>query len=61
MVLLYTVLGYILKLRNPVPGEEKSTLFSFILLLTFSLILITVSFIYLKAFIETSKKERKKK
>jgi hypothetical protein len=61
MVLLYTVLGYILKLKNPVPGEERSTLFSFILLLAFSIILITISFIYLKAFIDTSKKERKKK
>lgn len=60
MVLLYTILGYILKLKNPVPGEKKSTLFSFIILLTLSIILFTVAFIYLKAFIDTSKKQRKK-
>jgi len=61
MVLLFTILGYILKLKNPVPGEGKPTLFSFIILLILSIILFTVAFIYLKAFIDTRKKERKKK
>jgi len=60
-VLIFTIFGYILKLRDPVPGEERRTLLSFILLLFISLILLIVSFIYLKAFIETSKKQRKKK
>jgi uncharacterized protein with PQ loop repeat len=61
LVLLYTILGYILKVQNPVPGEERPTLVSFIILLILSIILFTVSFIYLKAFIETSKKQKKKK
>ncbi len=61
MVLLYTILGYILKLRNPVPGEEKTTLITFIILLTLSLILFTFSFLSLKSVIDTNKKRKKKK
>jgi hypothetical protein len=61
MVFLFTILGYIIKLKNPVPGEEKSTLISFIILLTLSLILFTIAFIFLKAFIDANKKRRKKK
>jgi hypothetical protein len=61
MVLLYTVLGYILKLKNPVPGTEKSTLVSFIIFITLSIILFTVAFIFLKAFIDTNKKKKEKK
>jgi hypothetical protein len=60
-VLIFTVFGYILKLKNPMPGEENRTLFSFILLLTISVILLSISIIYLKAYIETNKKHRKKK
>jgi hypothetical protein len=60
-VLIFTVFGYILKLKNPIPGEENRTLFSFILLLTISVILLSISFIYLKAYIDTNKKHRKKK
>jgi hypothetical protein len=61
MVLAYTIFGYILKLRNPVPGTEKTTLTSFIILMTVSLILFTISFIYLKAYIDTNKKRARKK
>lgn len=60
MVLTYTILGYILKLRDPVP-EEGSPIYSFILLLILSLVLLSVSFIYLKAFLESRKKKDKKK
>lgn len=60
MVLIYTILGYIIKLRNPDP-EEPPAIFSFILLLIFSLILFTVSFIYLGAYIQTRKKRGKGK
>jgi uncharacterized membrane protein (DUF485 family) len=60
-VLVFTILGYILRLRNPVPGTEKTTLFSFIILLTISIILLSVSFISLKAYIDANKKYKKKK
>jgi hypothetical protein len=61
MVLVYTIFGYILKLRNPVPGTERTTLISFITLLTVSLILFSISIIYLKAYIDTNKKRRKRR
>lgn len=60
MVLLFTVIGYIIRLKNPLPGEDNHTFLSFLLLLTVSLILFVVSFIYLKAYIELNKKNRKK-
>jgi curved DNA-binding protein CbpA len=61
IVLTFTIFGYVLKLKNPEPGTEKTTLISFILLLTISIILLSVSFIYLIAYIETNKKHKKKK
>jgi DnaJ domain len=61
LVLTYTIFGYILKLKNPVPGTERTTLASFILLMSISLILFTISFIYLKAYIETSRKHKRGK
>lgn len=61
MVLVFTVTGYIFKIHDPVPGEEASNLLSFILLLVISLILLGVSFLYLKSYIEICKKSRKKK
>ena len=59
-VLVFTVFGYILKLKYPVPGEESRTLMSFILLLIISLILLIFAIFSLKGYIETSKKHRKK-
>lgn len=61
IVLVFTIFGYILKLKNPVPGTEKQTLASFIFLLTISIVLLTISFIYLKAYLDTRKKCSKKK
>lgn len=60
-VFVFTIFGYILRLKNPVPGTEKQTIFSFLLLLTISIILLSVSFIYLKAYIDTNKNRSKKK
>lgn len=60
-VLVFTIFGYILRLKNPIPGTEKTTVFSFIMLLTISIILLSVSFIYLKTYIDTNKKQNKNK
>ncbi len=59
LVLSYTVYGYIYRLKNPVQGLEKPSVFSFLLLLLPGLVFLTVSSIYLKAYIEISKKNRK--
>lgn len=60
MVLVYTVFGYIFRLRHPVPGIENPTVFMFIMLLLLGMIFFLVSFIYLKAYHESSKKNKGK-
>jgi hypothetical protein len=60
MVLIYTVYGYTYRLRHPVPGLEKPSVFVFIMLLLLGMIFFVVSFIYLKAYQETSKNQKKK-
>ncbi len=60
-VLVFTVLGYILRLKNPIPGTEKTTVYSFIMLLTLSIILLSVSLFSLKSYIDSNKKRKKKK
>lgn len=60
MVLIYTVYGYTYRLRHPMPGLEKPSVFAFIMLLLLGLIFFVVSLIYLRAYQETNKKSRKK-
>ena len=58
IVLIFTVFGYVLKLKNPEPGTGITSLISFILLLILSIILLGISFISLKAYIDANKKQR---
>jgi hypothetical protein len=60
MVLIFTIFGYIFRLRHPIPGLEKPSVFAFIMLLLLGMIFFVVSFIYLKAYQETSRKHTKK-
>jgi len=60
-VLVFTIFGYILRLRNPIPGTEKTTIFSFIVLMLISLILVSVSIFSLRSTIKANKKLRMKK
>ena len=60
IVLIYTVYGYIFRLNHPIPGLEKPTVFVFIILLFPGMIFFVVSFIYLRAFQETSRKRNRK-
>jgi hypothetical protein len=59
MVLIYTVFGYIYRLHHPIPGVEKPSVFTFIMLLVLGIIFFAISFIYLKAYQETSGKHKK--
>jgi hypothetical protein len=61
MILIYTVYGYIYRLRHPIPGTEKPSVFVFIMLLILGMIFFIVSVIYLKAYMETSKKRKQQK
>ena len=60
IIIIYTILGFIIKLRYPIPEYGNNPVIVFILLMLLGIIFMTVSLIYLKAYIETSKKHRKK-
>jgi formate hydrogenlyase subunit 3/multisubunit Na+/H+ antiporter MnhD subunit len=60
IVLISTIYGYFYRLKHPIPGLEKPSVFAFIMLLLLGMIFFVVSFIYLKAYQETSKKYNKK-
>jgi hypothetical protein len=59
MVLIYSVYGYIFRLRHPVPGLEKPSVFTFIMLLLLGMVFFVISFIYLKAYLEAHKKHKR--
>jgi uncharacterized protein YhaN len=60
LMVLYTIFGYIYRLAHPLPDEDNPTVFMFLMLLTVGMAFVVVALIYLKAYIETSKKHRKK-
>jgi len=60
MVLTYTIYGYIYRLKHPIPGLEKPSVFAFVMLLFLGMVFFVVSFIYLLAYQETSKKRKSK-
>jgi hypothetical protein len=60
MVLVFTVFGYTYRLRNPVPGLDKPSVFGFIMLLILGMTFFVISLIYFKAYLETSKNHKKK-
>lgn len=59
LIISYTIYGYIYRLHHPW-RDEKPSLFSFILLLIIGMIFLVFSLTYLKIFIETSRKRKKK-
>ena len=60
MVLIYTIYGYFFRLKHPIPGLDKPSVFAFIMFLLLGMIFFVVSFIYLRAYQETSNKRKKK-
>lgn len=60
MVLIFSVTGYIDRLKHPFPETEVPAVVSFIMVLLVGMAFFVVSFIYLKAYIETSKKHKTK-
>jgi hypothetical protein len=60
MVLIFTVTGYILRLKHPVPDLGPPSVFTFIMLLMLGMVFFVVSFIFFRAYKESSKKQRKK-
>jgi hypothetical protein len=60
LVLTYTIYGYIFRLRHPVPGLDKPSVFAFVMLLSLGMIFFVISFIYFRAYQLTSRKRKKK-
>ena len=60
LVLVYTIAGYIFRVRHPLDGIKNPSVLTFIILLIFSIVLIIVSSIYLKAYIEINRKQKRK-
>lgn len=59
VVITYTIYGYIFRLRHPLPDLHQPLLLIFLMLLSLGMIFFVVSLIYLKAYLETSKKHKK--
>lgn len=59
MVIVFSIFGYDYRIHHPIPGVEKPTLFALVMLLMLGVTFFIVSFIFLKAFKETSKKHKK--
>ncbi len=57
-VIIFTIIGYTYRLHHPIPGLEKPSLFSFLMLLVLGLTFLVVSFIFLKVFLQSSKKNK---
>ncbi|MCJ7447838.1 MAG: DnaJ domain-containing protein [Bacteroidales bacterium] len=60
LVIVYTISGYMYRLRHPLPDFENPDVLAFILLLISGMIFFAVSLIYLKAYLDTSRKHKKK-
>lgn len=57
MVFFYTIAGFVFRLKNPLPQDKNPPVFTFILLLVLSIILFTVSIVYLKSYMRSKKKQ----
>jgi curved DNA-binding protein CbpA len=60
LILFFTVFGYIFRLKNPIPGVENPSVVAFILILGLGLSFLTGSIIFFRAYVETTRKQRKK-
>ena len=60
MVIVFTIIGYSYRLHHPIPGLEKPSVFAFIMLLLLGILFFVVSGTYLKNYLATAKKRKKK-
>jgi curved DNA-binding protein CbpA len=60
LVIVYTVFGYIYRVRHPLPDDEQPSVFAFLAFLSLGILFFTISFVYLKSFISTAKKKGSK-
>jgi uncharacterized membrane protein len=58
MVLVISIAGYIYRMHHPIPGLENPSVWVLVSFILFGMLLFLISFIHLKAYLETSKKQR---
>jgi len=61
IVITYTILGYRYRMKHPLPQDLNPSVLVFILLLLVGMFFFTVSLIYLIAYLDSSKKRKRKK
>ena len=59
MVLFLAVFGYLFRIKHPVMGYENPSLIALILFVLLGMVLFIVSFVHLKIFIQSSRKEKR--
>jgi len=59
LVIIYTIYGFLYRLKHPLPELHQPTFLIFLMLLSLGMVFFIVSLIYLKAWLETSKKNKK--
>jgi hypothetical protein len=60
IIILYTIFGYIFRLRNPIPGIEGPSVVAFIMLLLMGITFLVGSLVFFRAYQESIKKQKKK-
>jgi hypothetical protein len=60
MIIVYTIYGYTYRLKNPYPGDDKPSIVAFLGLLFLGMTFFVVTFIFFRAYQETSRKNKKK-
>jgi hypothetical protein len=60
MVFVYSIYAYTFRLKHPDPVLGKPSVFTFIMMILLSIIFFAISLIYLKAYLETSRKQKKR-
>lgn len=60
IVLILTISGYTIRLKHPIPGLDKPSVFAFIMLLILGMVFFIVSFIFLIAYQQSSRKKKKR-
>jgi hypothetical protein len=58
LVIVYTIIGYVYRVRHPLPGVQPAL--SFIMLLTLGMTFFIISIVFLRAYLESSTKHKKK-
>lgn len=61
IILIYTVFGYMFRLKHPLPDKENPSVFVFLMFLAIGMTFFAVSVIFLKGYIDTSRKRKRKR